>query len=97
MELLLFQGGSRAGWAVFFGFGCPSRKCFRMLRINLSGRGRVAEIRKNRKFSMEMEGAFPIREKFLFNGNTDPTTLTFKIKYDIHGKVTGSDCKQAGS
>ena len=60
-----------------------------MLGVNLSGKGKVISIKKNREFSMAMEGAFPIRETFQFDGDSNSTTLTFQINYNIPGKVLG--------
>jgi len=36
-----------------------------------------------------MEGAFPIRETFTFNGDSETTELVFEIRYDVPGKVLG--------
>lgn len=62
---------------------------YRMLGINLDGKGKVVEYQKDRKFSMEMEGAFPIRESFTFEGDGQETELVFEIRYDVPGKVLG--------
>jgi anaerobic magnesium-protoporphyrin IX monomethyl ester cyclase len=62
---------------------------YRMLGINLDGKGKVVDLQKNKKFSMEMKGAFPIRETFRFQGDSDSTELTFEIRYDVPGKVLG--------
>jgi uncharacterized Fe-S cluster-containing radical SAM superfamily protein/uncharacterized membrane protein len=62
---------------------------YRMLGINLDGKGKVIELQKDKKFAMEMEGAFPIRETFRFQGDPENTELTFEIRYDVPGKVLG--------
>jgi uncharacterized membrane protein len=60
---------------------------YRMLGFNFDGRGSIVELEKNRKFAMEMEGSFPIRETFLFEEDSGVTTIRFDIKYDVPGKV----------
>jgi anaerobic magnesium-protoporphyrin IX monomethyl ester cyclase len=62
---------------------------YRMLGINLDGIGSVVDFIKDRKFAMEMEGAFPIRETFTFQGDSTSTLLTFEIRYNVPGKVLG--------
>lgn len=62
---------------------------YRMLGINLDGRGRVAAYRRNRKFALEMEGSFPIREIYIFDGDAASTILTFEMQYEVPGKVLG--------
>ncbi|MEN8262916.1 MAG: cobalamin-dependent protein [Nitrospirota bacterium] len=62
---------------------------YRMLGINLDGQGKIIEFRKNKKFAMEMEGSFPIRETFHFDRDGDSTSLKFEIHYDVPGKVLG--------
>ncbi len=62
---------------------------YRMLGINLNGTGRISEFEKNRRFVMEMEGAFPIREIFTFQGDEESTELGFEIRYEVPGKVLG--------
>ncbi len=62
---------------------------YRMLGINNDGSGRIAELEKDKRFSMEMSGSFPIQETFSFLGDESSTELTFEIKYDIPGKVLG--------
>jgi len=62
---------------------------YRMLGINLDGKGKVVDYQKNNKFVMEMEGAFPIRESFTFQGNEHETELMFEIRYEVPGKVLG--------
>jgi anaerobic magnesium-protoporphyrin IX monomethyl ester cyclase len=62
---------------------------YRMLGINLDGTGSVVDFIKDRKFALEMEGAFPIRESFTFQGDTKSTLLTFEIRYNVPGKVLG--------
>ena len=36
-----------------------------------------------------MEGALPLRETFTLDGDSDSTTLTVEIRYDVPGKVLG--------
>jgi ligand-binding SRPBCC domain-containing protein len=62
---------------------------YRMLGINLDGTGRIVNFEKNRTFAMEMQGAFPIRETFTFQGDEQSTLLTFEIRYNVPGKVLG--------
>ncbi len=62
---------------------------YRMLGINLDGTGSIIEFEKDKKFVMEMEGAFPIRETFAFQGDEQSTLLTFEIRYNVPGKVLG--------
>jgi uncharacterized protein YndB with AHSA1/START domain len=60
---------------------------YRMLGMNFDGKGSIVEFEQNRKFAMEMEGAFPIRETFVFEGDDESTSLMFGIRYDVPGKV----------
>ena len=60
-----------------------------MLGINLDGTGSVVHYTKDNKFALEMEGAFPIRETFTFQGDAQSTLLTFEIRYNVPGKVLG--------
>lgn len=69
--------------------GTTYKWTYRMLGINLDGKGKIVEFQKNRKFSLEMKGAFPIRETFLFHGDSDSTDLTIEILYNVPGKVLG--------
>jgi uncharacterized membrane protein len=62
---------------------------YRMLGVNNDGTGRIVDFEKDKKFTMEMEGSFPIKETFLFAGDSASTELTFEIKYDVPGKVLG--------
>lgn len=62
---------------------------YRMLGINNDGTGKVSEYEKNRKFAIEMEGSFPIRETYTFQGDEHSTELVFDIQYDVPGKVLG--------
>ena len=62
---------------------------YRMLGINNDGTGKIGDFEKDKKFSMEMEGAFPIKEIFTFQGDENLTELTFDIQYDVPGKVLG--------
>ncbi len=62
---------------------------YRMLGINNNGTGKVGDFEKNRKFTMEMEGSFPIKETFAFQGDESSTELKFDIQYEVPGKVLG--------
>jgi ligand-binding SRPBCC domain-containing protein len=62
---------------------------YRMLGINHEGKGNITEFERNKKFAMEMEGAFPIKELYNFEGNEKHTVLTFEIHYNVPGKVLG--------
>ena len=62
---------------------------YRMLGINNDGTGKVSDYEKNRKFSIEMEGSFPIKETYTFQGDENSTELVFDIQYDVPGKVLG--------
>jgi|Deesub1362A_J573_1020465.scaffolds.fasta_scaffold00013_49 anaerobic magnesium-protoporphyrin IX monomethyl ester cyclase len=62
---------------------------YRMLGLNLKGKGRVLEYEKDKKFAVKMHGAFPIIETFLFEGDSKATRLTIKINYEVPGKVLG--------
>ncbi len=62
---------------------------YRMIGVNLDGEGKVVEYNKHNKFSLHMGGAFPLREVFRFNGDTNSTTLNLEIQYEVPGKVLG--------
>jgi len=62
---------------------------YRMMGLNLDGKGIVVEYEKNKKFAMKMEGSFPIKEIYTLEGDGKSTTLTFSINYEIPGKVLG--------
>jgi ligand-binding SRPBCC domain-containing protein len=62
---------------------------YRMLGVNNEGSGRVGVFEKNRKFAMEMEGSFPIKETYTFQGDEKSMELTVDIRYDVPGKVLG--------
>lgn len=62
---------------------------YRMLGINNDGTGKIGEFEKDKKFTMEMEGSFPIKETFNFQGDATSTELNFEIHYDVPGKVLG--------
>jgi ligand-binding SRPBCC domain-containing protein len=62
---------------------------YRMLGINHEGKGTITEFERNKKFAMEMKGAFPIRESYLFEGDDAHAVLTFEINYEVPGKVLG--------
>ncbi len=60
---------------------------YRMLGMKFGGKGTVEDFEPNRKFSMKMEGGFPIRELFEFENDGGKTRLTFSIEYEIPNKV----------
>ena len=60
---------------------------YRMMGMNFDGKGSIVEFEQNRRFAMEMEGSFPIRETFAFEEDAGATTIMFEIKYDVPGKV----------
>jgi ligand-binding SRPBCC domain-containing protein len=62
---------------------------YRMLGINNDGKGQITELEKNARCVMQMEGSFPIKESYTFQGDDSSTELTFEINYDVPGKVLG--------
>jgi ligand-binding SRPBCC domain-containing protein len=62
---------------------------YRMLGVNNDGKGSIVEFEKGSKFAMAMEGSFPIKETFTFQGDEKSAELNFEIKYDVPGKVLG--------
>ena len=62
---------------------------YRMLGVNNDGKGSIVEFEKGSKFAMAMEGSFPIKETFNFQGDEKSAELTFEIKYDVPVKVLG--------
>ena len=62
---------------------------YRMFGMNFGGRGEIREFKKDRKFAMKMDGSFPIQETYLFEGDSETTTLTIDISYEVPGKVLG--------
>lgn len=60
---------------------------YRMLGMKFKGKGLVEEYDENNRFSMKMEGAFPIREVYEFEGKGNNTRLTFSIEYEIPNKI----------
>ena len=62
---------------------------YRMLGVNNEGKGSIVDFEKDKKFAMEMEGSFPIKETFTFKEDGESTELDFEIKYDVPGKVLG--------
>jgi coenzyme Q-binding protein COQ10 len=62
---------------------------YRMLGVNNDGKGSIVEFEKGSKFAMAMEGSFPIKETFTFQGDEKSSELNFEIKYDVPGKVLG--------
>jgi ligand-binding SRPBCC domain-containing protein len=69
------------------GAGTTFEWTYRMLGMNFDGKGSIVEFEKDRRFAMEMEGSFPIKETFDFEGDSDSTMLSFEISYDVPGKV----------
>ena len=63
---------------------------YRMLGVNLEGKGKVIEYTQDKYFSMEMGGAFPMREVYHFKGNSKVTTLELELQYEVPGKVLGA-------
>lgn len=63
---------------------------YRMFGMNFKGKGQVIENTKNRKFSIKMEGGFPIVEKYTFSPVDRGTELLFEMEYEIPGKLLGS-------
>ena len=62
---------------------------YRMLGVNNEGTGKISELERDKKFTMEMEGSFPIKETFSFQGDDNATELKFEISYEVPGKVLG--------
>lgn len=62
---------------------------YRMLGVNNDGKGSIVEFEKESKFAMAMEGSFPIKETFTFQGDEKTAELNFEINYDVPGKVLG--------
>ncbi len=62
---------------------------YRMLGVNNDGKGRIVDFEKDKKIAMEMEGSFPIKETYSFEGDDTSTDLKFEINYDVPGKVLG--------
>lgn len=73
--------------------GMTFKWTYRMLGVNFHGPGEVAELVKNKRFSMKMEGPHPIRENYLFNTVDDGTELSVEIEYDIPGKIMSAVSK----
>jgi anaerobic magnesium-protoporphyrin IX monomethyl ester cyclase len=63
---------------------------YRMLGVNLEGKGKVVAYTEDKHFSMEMGGAFPMREVYHFKGNSKVTTLELELQYEVPGKVLGA-------
>ncbi len=63
--------------------------CYRMLGINLEGKGSVVEFERHRKFALKMNSSFQMVQTFLFEGDSASTLLTFHIDYEVPGKVLG--------
>jgi coenzyme Q-binding protein COQ10 len=71
------------------GAGTTFEWTYRMLGVNNDGKGSIVEHLKDKKFTMEMQGSFPIKETFDFQGDVKSTELTFGIQYEVPGKVLG--------
>lgn len=71
------------------GAGTTFEWTYRMLGVNNDGRGTIVEFEKDKKFAMEMEGSFPIKETYIFKEDGEATELEFEIKYEVPGKVLG--------
>lgn len=69
--------------------GMTFKWTYRMLGINMHGKGEVTEFVQNKKFGLKMEGAHPIAEKYSFDAKDGGTELTFEIEYEIPGKIMG--------
>ncbi len=63
---------------------------YRMLGTDFKGKGKVLDYEKNRKFTMRMEGNFPITETYIFDGDQNSTTLTVEIEYELPGRLLGA-------
>lgn len=68
---------------------------YRMFGMTLTGKGRVTENEKNRKFSKKMEGSFPVTEYFSFAPIDSGTELTIEISYDMPGKIMSAISKSS--
>lgn len=62
---------------------------YRMLGMNFSGKGSVIEYEKDKRFTIKMEGAFPIKETYNFEDVGGSTRLTFEIDYEMPGQILG--------
>jgi uncharacterized protein YndB with AHSA1/START domain len=71
------------------GSGTTFEWTYRMMGVNNDGRGSIVELEKDKKFVMEMEGSFPIKETYDFQGDEKSTELTFDMYYEVPGKVLG--------
>jgi len=71
------------------GAGTTFEWTYRMLGVNNEGRGSIVELEKDKKFAMEMEGSFPIKETYDFQGDEKSTELVFDMQYEVPGKVLG--------
>jgi ligand-binding SRPBCC domain-containing protein len=60
---------------------------YRVLGMNFRGKGTVTVYTKDKKFAIQMQGAFPITETFLFESEGDSTRLSFEVNYELPGKV----------
>ena len=67
--------------------GTTFRWTYRMLGINFYGRGHVIENIKNKRFSMKMEGGFPIHETYTFSSDNGGTELLVEIEYEAPSKI----------
>lgn len=62
---------------------------YRMLGVDLGGKGRVSSFEKDKEFTMQMEGSFPIREIYIFDGDDANCFLTVEVEYEMPGKILG--------
>lgn len=60
---------------------------YRMMGMNLHGRGHVTENIKNKKFGLKMEGSFPITESYSFSPEEKGTELVIDVQYEMPGKI----------
>lgn len=67
--------------------GTTFRWTYRMLGINLHGKGQVTENVKNKKFGLKMEGSFPIVETYSFASDGSGTELSVEVDYEVPGKI----------
>jgi len=70
---------------------------YRMIGMNLTGKGRVTENIKDKVFVKKMEGSFPVTEKFIFTplSNGNGTELTVEVMYDMPGKIMNAISKSS--
>jgi coenzyme Q-binding protein COQ10 len=69
--------------------GMTFKWTYRMLGLNMHGKGEITEFVRNKRFGLKMEGAHPIAENYSFLDKNGSTELTFEIEYEIPGKIMG--------